>query len=133
MHKYKSYIINKHFLSLIVFYISMQSRNAHWEVREQMENRSQIFYLFISQLFIFCSLPGREKIRYHSITKCIIQHWWALPVTQCASIKIWSQKRNHICVSPKGLRPSVVITVYSCYGFLIYEIELVGKKIQMYF
>lgn len=44
---------------------------------------------FFFNFFIFPLLPGREKIRYHSITACIIQHWRA----------------NLICVCPTGLHP----------------------------
>lgn len=61
-------------------------------------------YFFLN-FFIFPLLPGREKIRYHSITTCIIQHWRALPVAPFANTIIRSQRRNLICVCPTGLHP----------------------------
>lgn len=60
---------------------------------------------FFFNFFIFPLLPGREKIRYHSITACIIQHWRALPVATFANTIIRSQRRNLICVCPTGLHP----------------------------
>lgn len=76
---------------------------------------------FCLNFFIFPSLPGREKIRYHSITTCIIQHRRFLPMAPFANTIIRSRRLNLIWVRPTGLHPPVVITVFSCYAFLIWN------------